>query len=362
LAIVELKSDDYLNIVWNAAESYQKANQVDSANRMLKTYLQYETRSRQPRALIAIGKNYIARGDWRASAEPLQRCLDYYPNSPSCYEVRLLLARANAEQNNLDAAIDLLSENLWEHDLSPASPIWQDSSVELGNLIFQRGNRLLTSLKSNPPQDASEYSASLQTSHNDLVRGIEQLSEAVDRFPEDRRYFHTRYLLAHSYRLAAEMPKIIAATDSNMLDSARKQLNQQWRKLMESSVNEFRGLLAAIQNSAELDALAPAILRNCYFGEADALVTLGRHEEAIQAFKNAASYYVNQPEALEALVQLAECHKKLGRTKEAQRALRQAEQVLQRIPPDHEARFVSSTRGDRRHWQDLLGWMNKQYN
>jgi tetratricopeptide (TPR) repeat protein len=362
LAMVELKSDDYLNIIWSSAENYQKANQIESANRMLKTYLQYETRSRQPRALIAIGKNYIARGDWNSSIEPLQRCLDFYPKSPSCYEVRLLLARAKSELDNLDSAIELLTENLWGHDLSPESPVWKDSCVELGTLMFQRGNRLLAQLKSNPPKDWNTYLQGLQTSHNDLLQGIEQLSEAADRFPNDPRYFHTLYLLAHSYRLAAEMPKIVASNDTTILDSARRQQNQQWRKLMEGSVDEFRRLLTAIQSSTELDPLAPAILRNCYFGEADALVALGRHEEAIVAFKNAASYYVNQPEALEALVQVAECHKKLGRTKDAQRALRQAEQVLQRIPPDHDGRFVSSTRGNRAHWQDVLGRMTKQYN
>lgn len=360
LATVELRSKDYLDIVWSSAECYQKANQIEPANRMLKTYLQYETRTRQPRALIAIGKNYIAAGRWKDSLDPLERCLEYYPNNPSSYEVRLLLARANTELENLDKAIDLLSANLWDYDLSPESPIWKDSSIELGNLVFQRGRLLLAQLKAKPPKNWSEYSASLQKSHSDLLRGIEQLGEAVQRYPNDSRYYFTRYQLADSYRLAAEMPKLISV-NQDITDSDRRQQNQQWRRLMEESVNQFHSLLTAIQSAKETDSLAPAILRNCYFGEADALVALGRYDEAIPAYRGAASYYVNQPEALEALVEVAACHRKMGRDKEAQKALRQAEQVLQRIPPELDGKFISSTRGDRKHWQEKLAWMGKQY-
>jgi hypothetical protein len=58
---------------------------------------------------------------------------------------------------------------------------------------------------------------------------------------------------------------------------------------------------------------------------------------------------------LEALVQIAECHRKMGRDTEARKAIRQAESVLQRIPAELDSKFVSVTRGDRSHWQKMLG-------
>lgn len=359
LANVELRANDYLDIVWSSADCYQKANQIDAANRMLTTYLQYETRIRQPRGLIAIGKNYIAAGQWKKSLEPLQRCLEYYDNNPSSYEVRLLLARAHAELENLDKSIELLSENLWDYDLSPESPIWRDSAIELGNLVFQRGSVLLTQLKRNPPNSWSEYSNALQRSHSDLLRGIEQLGEAVERYPDDHRYFQTRYNLAHSYRLAAEMPKLIADNEST-IDSDRRAQNQQWRRLMEESVSQFHSLMNSLQTAKDTDVLAPTILRNCFFGKADTLAKLGRYDEAIEAYRAAASNYVNQPEALEALAEVATCNKKLGRDREAQKALRQAQQVLQRIPAEQDAKFIN-TRGDRKLWKEKLDWMSQQY-
>ena len=146
-----------------------------------------------------------------------------------------------------------------------------------------------------------------------------------------------------------------------MADADRRQQSQHWRRLMGESVDQFRSLLGSIQKSSDTDALTPAILRNCYFGEADALSSLGRYQEAIDAYRNAASFYVNQPEALEALVEIVACQKKLGKDQEAQKVLRQAQQVLQRIPASQDGRFVSATRGNRAEWQQKLDWMSQQY-
>ena len=103
----------------------------------------------------------------------------------------------------------------------------------------------------------------------------------------------------------------------------------------------------------------PAIVRNCYFGEADTLCDLGRYDEAILAYRMAASHYSNQPEALEALVQIADCHREMGRESDAQKTLRQAEQVLERIPPELDGRFISCTRGSRQSWEERLGWLKQ---
>jgi tetratricopeptide (TPR) repeat protein len=361
LAQVELRSSNYPNLIWHAAEAFQKANQIESANRLLYEYLNNESRPRQPRGYVALGRNLITSGSWQESLIPLEKCLDYFPNSPSCYEVRLLLSKSYAELHNLDKAIELLSSNLWDFDLKPESPIWRDCAVELGHLMYLRGDRLLAEVQRDPPKTWTSHFQQLQHCQTEIQRGIEQLTEVVNRFPQDPRYYHSRYLLAHSYRQASEIPKTIMATDTNILEVAKKQYNQQWRNYLEESAGHFHGLLEALQSASETDRLAPAILRNCYFGKADVLSALGRYEDAISAYRNAASYYVNQPEALEAIVQVAQCQRKLGRDRDARVALRQAEQLLNRIPADQDARFVS-TRGDRRHWQELLGWMNKEYN
>ena len=99
----------------------------------------------------------------------------------------------------------------------------------------------------------------------------------------------------------------------------------------------------------------PAILRNCYFGRADALFDQGKYDEAIQAYSAATNRYQHDPESLEAYVQIASCHRRLGRISEARGTLEQARVVLQRIRPD--ADFAQTTRLARQDWVQLLDWL-----
>ncbi len=133
----------------------------------------------------------------------------------------------------------------------------------------------------------------------------------------------------------------------------------QQRNLLEQALDGFRSLHQAIsgrEESLSSEKNLP-ILRNSYFGEADTLFELGRWEDAIQAYRNAASRFLNRPESLEALAQMAVCHRKVGREFEAKKTLAQAEQVLRRIPPEYDSQFVATTRASRQEWQDLLGWL-----
>jgi tetratricopeptide (TPR) repeat protein len=102
-------------------------------------------------------------------------------------------------------------------------------------------------------------------------------------------------------------------------------------------------------------AVELALLRNCYFGRADALFDLRRYDDAIQAYSAATNRYQNEPESLEAYVQIATCYRRLARPNEARGTLEQARVVLERIRPD--ADFLRTTRLDRQQWDDLLGWL-----
>jgi hypothetical protein len=47
----------------------------------------------------------------------------------------------------------------------------------------------------------------------------------------------------------------------------------------------------------------------------------------------------------------------LNRADEAKRTLAQAEQVLQRIPAEHDEEFSRRTRYDRAQWKAALAWL-----
>lgn len=360
LAQLELRSPNYPRILWQATEAYRKANDLRKANEFLIDYLRFEDRVKRPRGFVALGRNYIHAGEWEKSIEPLERCLTEYPTNPVSYEARLLAARAKSELGALDEAIDLLESNLGDFHLDPGSPLWQDSLFELGQTIFQRGDQLLLDASAGPfDADKGEQ---LVRSHEDFLQGIQRLSEAVSRYPTDPRYYDTRFLLAKSYRLAARMPEQLIKSNSSMVESARRDLSKQRRQLLETALESFRQLHQEINSRQDASAnfeQTLAIVRNSYFGEADSLFDLERWEEAIGAYHNAASRFLNQPESLEALVQLALCHRKMGREFEAKKALAQAEQVLSRVPAEYDSRFVSFTRASRQEWVELIGWLRK---
>ena len=64
---------------------------------------------------------------------------------------------------------------------------------------------------------------------------------------------------------------------------------------------------------------------------------------------------LDDPESLEAHVQIATCYRRLRRPNEARGTLEQARVVLQRIRAD--ADFLRTTRLDRQQWDELLGWL-----
>lgn len=358
LSMQELQSKDYLNLIWTAAQCYHKANQLDQANRMLETYLQYESRTKRARGYLALGRNYATKGQWKSSLEILQRCIRDYPQHPSSYEARYLAARGLAESGDIDAAIEMLQSNLWDHDLSPESPVWRDSFVELGTLIFQRAHQKLYEVQSIPDKTWEKSKEGFEISYQDFIQAANQLGEAVKRYPKHPPIYQAHYLLARSYQLAAETPRQASSLNATLSTQARRKLRIEENELLEKAAIEYRRLhqsISALAESTSTSAIDEAILRNAHFGEADVLHQLSRFDEAIESYRLAAAKFPNQPETLEALVQIAECHRKMGRDTEARKAIRQAESVLQRIPAELDSKFVSVTRGDRSHWQKMLG-------
>lgn len=362
LARLELRSTEYPNILWQAIECYRKSSQLDRANELLKTYLQFEDRPKRPRGLLALGQNYLNAGRWDEVIPPLERCLLEYPDHPSAYSVRLVMARALTEKQELDGATEALLKNLYDGSLRPDSQLWRDSLFELGKVLYRRGDQLLLEGALTAATDWNKRLEKLKRSHEDFLTATNRLSEAVSRFDQDPRSLDARYALGRAYRSAASFPKQMLDSGQVTIDAVRRKLLLERRQLLESSLASYRDLRSAIgssQDSSKSNESGQALLRNCFFGEADVLYDLEQYEEAISAYRNVGNRFMNEPEALEALVQIAECFKALGQDDQARRSLNQAEQMLSRIPPESEARFTAVTRADRAKWQQLLAWLKK---
>jgi tetratricopeptide (TPR) repeat protein len=360
LAQLELRSTDYPDIVWKAITNFQQAGDLTQANNLLVEYLRHEDRTKRPRGFLALGKNFINAAQWRQAIDPLERCRVEHPTHPISFEARLLASKAHFELDQLDQAIELLNENLSGSatSLRPTSDIWKDSLYQLALTIFRQADELLLELRLTPNIKPSDRERMLQASLEKFMEVIDLLRGFVTRYPNDAQHLDAIYLIAKSHRLAAETPYQLAIHDKAIVETARRKLMQQRRALLEQALDEFRKLRHTItqrQESLMLPVQTNALIRNSYFGEADTLYDLGLWEEAITAYQNVASRFLNKPESLEALLLMSQCHRKLGQEEIAKRILAQAEQVLVRIPAEFDGQFVSLTRTSRAGWSDLLG-------
>ncbi len=363
LAQLELRSAEYLDILWSAITNYQQARDLDRANALLADYLRYEERTKRPRGLLALGKNLVSMGEWHKAIEPLERCRIEHPTHPISFEARLLAAKALYELDRLDEASELLDENLSgsANSLQPTSGIWRDSLFQLAHTRFRQGDELLLELRLNPTTPAAQQEAQLTASHERFLDVVDQLSGFVSRYPQDPRHLDALYMIAKSHRMAAETPQKMLSADPQMVEPAKRKLLHQRRQLLEQALTDYRILHQTIrdQDSMTLSDDNNVLVRNCYFGEADTLFELSRWDEAIAAYQNVASRFLNKPESLEALLQMSECYRKLGQDDVAKRMLTQAEQVLGRIPEEYDPQFIRLTRTTRGGWSDLLGSLRK---
>ncbi len=364
LAQLELRSAEYPNILWSAIANYQRAGDLERANVLLVDYLRYEERTKRPRGLLALGKNFVDLGQWQKAIEPLERCRIDYPTHPTSFEACLLASKALYELDRLDEASALLEDNLSgsTSSLRPTSDIWRDSLFQLAQTRFRQGDELLLEMRLNPDTPVDVQQAQLKTSLESFLNVVDQLGGFASRYPQDPRHLDALYLIAKSHHLAAETPQQLLAASPQLVEPAKRKLLHQRRQLLEQALADYRKLHQTIiqeQDSLTLSADTNVLVRNCYFGEADTLFELGRWDEAIAAYQNVASRFLNKPESLEALLQMSECYRKLGQKDVAKRVLTQAEQMLGRIPQEYDPEFIRLTRTTRSGWSDLLGSLSK---
>ncbi len=364
LARLELRSTEFPEILWRAISAHQAANDLENANRLLKDYLKYEERTIRPRGYLALAKNNMNAGEWKQAITPLQLCINEYPGHAILYDVRLMAAKARMELDDLDEAIELLEENLFDHELAPRSDTWRDSMYHLGLLRYKRGQRAILTADTLPRdgRNTEDILRGYREGQADLAKALEHLGHASTRYENQPKFYESRYLMAVAKRNMATTNKALAEENDAIIESARRKLLTNRRELLNETLTQYRELRDEAAKNQELFESAEqfrTLTRNCQFGEADTLFDLGEWEQAAAAYRNVAGRYMSEPESLEALVQLADCHRKLGKTEEARKTIEQAQQVLGRIPAEMDSQFVSLTRADRAGWDNLLKWLKQ---
>jgi tetratricopeptide (TPR) repeat protein len=329
LARLRFASRQFVEDLWNAAESFFNGQSYTQAARLYSEYLHHESRRRNPLALLRLGQSELASRRFEQAIHALEECIEMYPRDPVAYQARLEAARAYEQLNKPAEAERLLLTNLVEDVLTPASPEWRDSLFLLGNLLYREGR----------------YDES-----------IKRLDEAVQRYPDGAEALLARYTIGRSYHAAAAEPtkRLAESKTENERQSAKAALTELLIKAHENYQGVQRTL--TLGGGDADDELQQALLRNCYMLQGSVLFELRRFDEALKAYGNVITSYQNDPIALESFIHAAACWRRLDQPVKARVTLDQAKLVLKEMPPETD--FRTATNFTRQQWEYLLNQMS----
>lgn len=314
----------YPEELWNSAQAYLEGRDYQHGAEMLDQYLKNETRRRNAQAMTSMGEALLAQGQFDGALKVLTSCMELHPRDASAFRARLDAAKVYVEQAQPAGAEALLRENLQADLLTPASAEWCESLFDLASLLYSAGR---------------------------YDEAIPRLDEAAERYPQSPRAVETRYLAADACRQRGL--QIQQGLERIKVESTRIEQSRQATDYLLSALNRLEQLCPMLTRRPEAtlvrtDAL---VLRNSYFAMGEVLFVLARYDEAVKAYSAAVRRYPDDPDSLEAYVQIAAAYRRMNRTREARGAAEQALVMLNRLKSDS---ALAETIRDRKQWTELL--------
>ncbi|MEE9603246.1 MAG: tetratricopeptide repeat protein, partial [Thermoguttaceae bacterium] len=329
LARMQAATRLYPDELWNSANAYMRGQDYSGATALLNEYLKNESRRRHGEALVMLGEAMLSLGKVDSALEAFKECVEFHPRNAAAFRARLMASMGYLEKGDPHQAETLLQENLAGEGMTPRSKEWRDSLFALGELLYT------------------------ERRYDEAIRRLE---EAVVRYPDDPRVLEARYLTANSYRQSAKNAQ--GKIEKDIGESARNVHSKQVRGFFAQSLEQYQEIRQTLATKNELGELTPlekSMLRNCSFAIADIYFSTGRYQEAIKAYSTTTNRYQNNPEVLDAYVQIASAYRRLGKPAEARVALQQAKAVLKRIA--NTADFGTTSNYNPQQWSDLLDWL-----
>ena len=250
LAALRLATRDYPDDLWSGAENYLAGHDYKNAIKVLNEYLKIELRRRRPMALVGLGEALLAQDQPDEALAVLRRAIDDYPRDPAVFKARLLASSAYLAKGSVEPAETVLIANLNDSMLTPASQEWRDSLFALARLLYRVGR-------------------------------YRRRDRATGR---SRRPLSHRRAIARGPLPSGDGPCPRGARGSNAKRFRRPRRSSAWRTANESNNPGARRLsnttscikeIVKRQDEKPLSAAEKAMLRNGYFGRAEALFAAG---------------------------------------------------------------------------------------
>ena len=365
LATKLMRTPQYQDLVWRAIENYRMSGAFAKSNLLLENTLKSTLSEDLPKGYLVMAKNYNAMEKPEMAMIALNRILQSNTSTSLIYDARLEAAKLRLASEDYQAAEELAVQNLYLGDLSPASPIWRESLFLLSDLLYRRGLKLhdqATEALVRDPNKSYENLAIIEKSYNELIRSIERTEDGLRRFENDPRRLQMLYTMANAYKMASSWPDLLLRENRVANEDTLTSWKAQRKELLNQSRGAFSRIVEEINTTTDVslnNASTENLLRNSIFGVADLLYDAGDYEDAIVAFQDAATRFIGEPESLEAMIQVSNSQKKLGKVSDSRRTLERAKDILSRISKEKNARFKAVTRHDRPGWEQSIDLMLK---
>jgi tetratricopeptide (TPR) repeat protein len=183
-------------------------------------------------------------------------------------------------------------------------------------------------------RDALLELAAVESRRGDYAGAIQNLEEAVARYPEDPQIATIQYSLADAYR---QDSRAIRKSLGEALPDSRKQALTETRVTRLKKAQEIFDLAGKALESRDprrLTALERLQMRNAAFFAADCSFDLGDYEQAIRRYDAAREKYPQDPASLVAMVQIVNAYIELGDTARATTANERAKLFHKSLPAE----------------------------
>ncbi|HBT77222.1 MAG TPA: hypothetical protein DEB39_09940 [Planctomycetaceae bacterium] len=284
LARYRFSYNDYDDMLWSSAENYRAGRDYRNAIRMYEAYMKVSDRMRAE-ALYKIGDMYFELDFLDETIATLKKCVSEFPRSTFVPRARLILSKAYREKKEWEEGVRMLQLNL-SGEYAPTSAIFRDTQYALGALHFDSG---------------------------DYDQAIVDLEDAISFHPEAPQAAESHYDIARAYLGKAQLS--LRSMRETPLERTKERLDADVRLARSRALDHYRQCEAILRSRQDTMNLGPSeqlMLRNAMFGIGTEAMSLQRYDEAIFAYDLAATQYQNSPDALYALVQIANAYRALA--------------------------------------------------
>lgn len=329
-----------------AADDLDRGGEIDRMIAVLESFTSRFTNEQvgsvRARVLMRLARAYEAKGRYRDAVGEYQSVIAEYPRQPEALDAMVPLAACQLHLGGEDAArgeallVDIVDDRGRDVLFTPSAREYRDALVLLGEHYVVPEMSTDSSTSEGPEAEEAR-----------LAKGITRLEDALSLYPDDGRVGRLTFLLAEAYRRGASL---LAARSLATDAAARREVERRLR-FAHQRYSEVKRRLARM-DSGELTTLDATYLRAAYLYLGDCLFDLNDFERAVEAYRETAWRYENEPAAVAAMMQVVNCYFRLGRGEEARAALARMKWLLKKIPADA---FDGVTgMSPKSYWEDMV--------